>query len=63
MDESYDDLGFDEEIEIDEDNNRKVAKWKLVCMINMTSTCIPIATAVGGLLCTSPGPAEEKQQE
>ena len=56
---SDDDLGFDDEIEIDEDNG-KVAKWKLVCM---NTACRPIAKAVGCLLCTSPGPAEEEQQE
>ena len=31
MDESDDDLGFDDEIEIEDDG--KVAKWKIVCMI------------------------------
>ena len=31
--------------------------------IHINTACIPIATAVGGLLCTSPGPAEEEQQE
>ena len=56
---SDDDIGIDDEIEIDEDNG-KVAKWKLVCM-NTASR--PIAKAVGCLLCTSPDPAEEEQQE
>ena len=63
MDGSDDDLGFDDEIEIDEDDDGKVAKWKIVCMIYINTACIPIATAVGGLLCTSLGPAEEEQQE
>ena len=63
MDGSDDDLGFDDEIEIDEDDDGKVAKWKIVCVININTACMPIATAVGGLLCTSPGPAEEEQQE
>ena len=62
MDGSDDDLGFDDEIEI-EDDDGKVAKWKIVCMIYINTACIPIATAVSGLLCTSPGPAEEEQQE
>ena len=59
MDGSDDHLGFDVEIEI-EDDDGKVAKWKIVCMIYINTACIPIATAVGGLLCTSPGPAEEE---
>ena len=58
-----DDLGFDGEIEIDEDDDGKVAKWKIVCTININTACMPIVRAVGGLLCTSPGPAEEEQQE
>ena len=33
MDGSDDDLGFDDEIEIDEDDDGKVPKWKIVCMI------------------------------
>ena len=60
MDGGDDDLGFDDEIEIDEDDG-KVAKWKIVCMININTACMPIATAVSGLLCTSPALALQKR--
>ena len=34
-----DDLGFDDEIEI-EDDDGKVAKWKIVCMIYIYKYCL-----------------------
>ena len=38
---SDDVLGFDGEIEIDQDDDGKVANWKLVCMVNMNTGCMP----------------------
>ena len=49
------DLGFDDKIE------EYDAKWKLVCMINVNTAFMALATVVGGLLCMNPCPAEEEQ--
>ena len=40
MDGSDDDLGFDDEIEINEDDDGKVAKMEITIKKNMSTACI-----------------------
>ena len=62
MDGSDDDLGFDDEIEINEDDDGKVAKMEIT--IKKYEYCLhSTTTVVSGLLCTSTGPTDQEEEQ